>query len=552
MRNARAAALVGLVVILGAAAFVASYSVARKRFSTDDGAMAVYALFDDGSGLGPGSRVTIAGVPVGEVTAVGIAPEDPSLARVDFLVRNDVVLRAGVKEGERLEGAAIVSKKAASLLGDQYLELTAGSHGPKIGHGEKIPHAISATGISAIMKEMEKSSSLIARVDGIFERLDTIAEDVKAVTASVRSVVGTVEGAARIDRITKNIENASRDIADVVGEVKGIAGDVRGFMGESVLGRGEQLNHIILNVERFTERAASLAEGASGSASRILDNVEVVTRDVRALISGSKGEVESSLGSIRGALRSFTRALETLEDTIDTVRSIATKIDRGEGSLGKLVNDSGVVDKVEGVVAKVDEVVSDAGDLVKRVTRMETRVELESQYNFEAEAFKNYVRLRFQPREDKYYLLELVDDPGGKSETVSRTIQKDDGLGAVETTEVVTENRNELRVSLQFAKRWLWFTGRFGLMESTGGIGLDAEFLEDALKVTVDLFDFDDAVAPRMRILASWSFYEHFAVMGGVDRVLDTDRMDYFVGIGLRFTDADLKALLTVAPTPSL
>jgi len=552
VRNARAALLVGIVLILGALAFVATYSVSRKRFSTTD-TYVVHAYLEDGSGLGPGTRITIAGVPVGEVIEVKIDSSRPDLARVDLAVSNDLMLFGGVKDATGgIADGAVIRKKASSLLGDQYLELTVGLRGEPLRGGDAIPTAISATGLQAIMKEFEKSGNLIARLDTIFVKLDAIAGDVQAVTGSVREVVGTKEGGQRLSRVAENVEQASSDVAAAVKEIRSFVADTRQFLEKSVLGRGDQVGRIIENVERFSDNAAKLSVDASGSAGRILDNVEVVTRDVRQLISGSRGQVETSLGSIRGALVSFTRTLQSMEGTISTINSIVSKIDSGEGSLGRLVNDSTLVDKTTSLVAKVDEVVTDAGDLVKKVTRLETKVELESNYLVEADAFKNYVRLRFQPREDKYYLLELVDDPGGKSSTeVKRT--KVEGTGATtDSTEVVETTTDELKISLQFAKRWYFLTGRFGLMESSGGLGLDLEFLADALKFTIDLFDFDAEGAPRMRLLASYTFFEHFALTAGVDHTLEPDEFDWFFGIGLRFTDGDLKALLTVAPTPSL
>ena len=42
-------------------------------------------------------------------------------------------------------------------------------------------------------------------------------------------------------------------------------------------------------------------------------------------------------------------------------------------------------------------------------------MELRSEYNFLANTFKNYVGLRIQPREDHYYMFQLINDPRGKT-----------------------------------------------------------------------------------------------------------------------------------------
>ena len=40
-------------------------------------------------------------------------------------------------------------------------------------------------------------------------------------------------------------------------------------------------------------------------------------------------------------------------------------------------------------------------------------MELRSEYNFLANTLKTYFSLRLEPREDRYFLIQLVDDPRG-------------------------------------------------------------------------------------------------------------------------------------------
>lgn len=74
---------------------------------------ALFARFRDASGLPVGSRVVIAGLPLGEVTSLEI---DGHAALVRFTVKAHVQVWSN----------AIVSKKPSSELGDYYLELDPG------------------------------------------------------------------------------------------------------------------------------------------------------------------------------------------------------------------------------------------------------------------------------------------------------------------------------------------------------------------------------------------------------------------------------------------
>ncbi|HEY8038689.1 MAG TPA: MCE family protein, partial [Polyangiaceae bacterium] len=98
--------------------------------------------------------------------------------------------------------------------------------------------------------------------------------------------------------------------------------------------------------------------------------------------------------------------------------------------------------------------------------------------------------------------------------------------------------------SLQFARRLGPFTGRFGIKESTGGIGLDLHLLQDRFEVVNDLFGFSEEVQPRYRVYISYEFLKRLWIYGGVDRIFLPSARDYFLGLQLRFTDDDLKTIL--------
>jgi phospholipid/cholesterol/gamma-HCH transport system substrate-binding protein len=97
---------------------------------------------------------------------------------------------------------------------------------------------------------------------------------------------------------------------------------------------------------------------------------------------------------------------------------------------------------------------------------------------------------------------------------------------------------------LQFAKRFGPFTGRFGIKESTGGIGLDIHLLSDRFEIVNDLFGFSEEVQPRYRVFISYEFIKHLWLLGGVDYVFTPTERDYFLGLQLRFNDEDLKTIL--------
>jgi phospholipid/cholesterol/gamma-HCH transport system substrate-binding protein len=176
-------------------------------------------------------------------------------------------------------------------------------------------------------------------------------------------------------------------------------------------------------------------------------------------------------------------------------------------------------------------------------------VGLRSDYNFLANTLKSYVEIRLQPREDKYYALELINDPRGKTTITQTDTDTTNPNEPAHYRTVTTTTTDAFRFSLQFAKRLGPFTGRFGVKESTGGVGLDIHLLKNRFEITNDLFGFSEEITPRYRVALSYEFINKLWLLGGIDHVFLQQRRDYFIGLMLRFNDEDLKTILPFAPT---
>jgi phospholipid/cholesterol/gamma-HCH transport system substrate-binding protein len=232
----------------------------------------------------------------------------------------------------------------------------------------------------------------------------------------------------------------------------------------------------------------------------------------------------------------------------------------GKGTVGRLLNDDTIANNVE-------QITEDVGGFVKSLTRLQTLVGLHSEYNVMANTLKTYVAVTLQSRPDKAFYIELVDDPRG-SRAVSRsyTVTDDPSKPQSVNTETIT-TKDAFRITFQLAKRvFLWngrisLTGRFGIKESTGGLGGNAEFLLNrtgnwfrSLEIQADVFDFRSNVYPRLKVLAAFEFFKHLWILGGIDDAMN-DRgpgaggltgRDYFLGAQLTFNDDDLRALLLI------
>jgi phospholipid/cholesterol/gamma-HCH transport system substrate-binding protein len=481
MAKVTQAAKVGAFVVVAGAASFLLYRGVDKQLGSGNG-YSVFAILDDASGLAPHSRVTIAGIPVGTIDRIGL---DHDRARVTIRINKGVLLYQN----------ATVGKKNASLLGESLLVLTPGTQEPPLKDGDEI-HA------------MPPEPS----IDDIKRDVSEIAGLVKEVARQLAASVGTDEGGKNMRAILKNLAEATDALNNTIRDNR------------------ELVHETLQNVNTITRTSEP-------QIAKILENVRVITGDVRVLVSAT--EAGGQGGDIKETVASLNRASKSLESALAHADSIAARMDKGEGTLGRLSKDEALVNEVQGVAEGVN-------DFVGGLTRVQTIIGLRNDYNFLANTIKSYVELRLQPREDKYYVIELINDPRGKTSFSQTDVSTTNPRDPANYRVITTTTTDAFRFSLQFARRLGPFTGRFGIKESTGGIGLDIHLLQDRFELRSDLFGFGEEVQPRFRVYIGYEFISRLWLLGGVDHLFLANRRDYFLGLQLRFNDEDLKSVLTV------
>jgi phospholipid/cholesterol/gamma-HCH transport system substrate-binding protein len=491
----------------------------------------LFAKFRDASGLPLGSRVVVAGIPQGEVTKLEV---EGRYAIVRFRVSKKV----------QVWSSGVVIKKATSLLGDNYLEIDPGDETrqgadgrtqtfsllgpscstydadrPKSDACRQVPNVIEATTPDMLMHRIEDT---LPNVDRVLESVRDLSEDTRRiVNGPLQSIANRIDGLVQREAgtVASIIERADRSMA----KLEQIADDLRG-----------------------------MTKDADPRIHSILANLDEASGEAKALVAMAKKEIEQTGGALRDKL-------DKLDGVIDNTESITRKIDRDQGTLGRLVNDPAIADNVETIT-------DDAKDFLGTLFGLKTYVGLRSEFNVFAGLARHYVTVELHTRPDKYYLIELEKGPRGDYPDVTLTFDP-----TVDPNHWVRRSviEDKVRFTFQFAKRFGWLTLRYGIKESTGGVGADADFhwWGHNLKVSADLFDATFDKYPRVKLSAAYEMFRHIYILAGVDELLndpetlqivkgtsdvpiqfDTFRFgrDAFFGAMLRFNDEDLAALLTV------
>jgi phospholipid/cholesterol/gamma-HCH transport system substrate-binding protein len=483
MAKVSQAAKIGLFVVVTAGAGYLVYRTIHRETGRGGGYL-VHAYLHDASGIAKHSRVTIAGIPVGTVEDIRL---ENGKARIDVRVNGDVTLHKTARLGV----------KSASLLGENIVVLTQGVGEPDKKDGDEIetmPEAVSVEDIKA----------QVAR----------IAELVERVAQQLANSIGTEQGGQNMRAILQNLADATEAINLTIRENRVV------------------IKETLENIDRITVKGGPELQ-------QILVNIKLITEDVKQMLA-MRGGKDGESGELRQTIERVNRASKSLESALAHIDNVAARIDRGEGTIGKLTKDEALVNEVQGVAEGVN-------DYVDSLRRLQTVVGLRSDYNFLANTIKSYVELRLQPREDKYYLIELINDPRGKTSFTQTDVDTTNPNEPAHYRTITTTTTDAFRFSLQFARRIGPFTGRFGIKESTGGIGLDTHLLSNRFEIVQDFFGFGEEIRPRYRLWIGYEFIRRLWLIGGVDHVFLANRRDYFLGLQLRFNDEDLKTILPFA-----
>lgn len=486
MKGTKAEITVGLfaLIVLAILSYM-TFKVGEFQFLERDG-YTVYADFRDTAGLDVKTKVKMAGVDAGLVDSITLVG---GKARVMVRMNPGIVLYSD----------ASARIKSSGLLGDKYLDIRPGSTEPTLGDGDEIKN----------ISEVADIDDLVRNLTDISQRMVEFIEDINQ--KELRDALK--ETLLNLRDITTNLGSVvsenKQNFTQIMNRLNSITAKVDEFIDENK----DPLTRSVQNVEKFS---SSLREKGPD----VLDNLNKASTELKALLEEAGPELKSMA----------TKANTTME----TIASISNKVDKGEGTLGKLVQDEELYTSLTNAAKGLDRTLAS-------VERFRTFVTFRDDYLFESDEHKGAFYLTLQPREDKYYVIGVVKDPLG-----SVRVTKTRTNGGFEREEKIFEDKIEF--TAHFAKRYSDTALRIGMTESSFGLGFDQFMLDDRLKLSVDGWDFNDreefADKPHLRLAADYYVFKNFFVSGGVDNLLNSDLRGAFIGGGLTFEDEDLKYLL--------
>jgi phospholipid/cholesterol/gamma-HCH transport system substrate-binding protein len=354
-----------------------------------------------------------------------------------------------------------------------------------------------------------------------------------------------------------SLDSLMETLADVGKNVKGITQALNESIGGEQ-GR-EKLNEIVDNIRVLTAEFRSMAQENHGAISNTMANVESLTTDLRdrlprlaqqfeTMAKNLNGMIEENRPELKGTMADVHKMAQSFQGTADNLKVLTDRLNKGEGTLGKLLND-------ETTVKKINEAVDNVNNMLGGFNKMDFRLDMNAAQWSKRSDSRVGLGIDIAPRPDYWYALGFASTPDGKINTSTSTVTQLDPVTGKPVT-VLSSNRyvttdQAFTASAQFAKRIGPAVFSAGIVESKGGAGFELRALdEDRLRVGVLAYDFtkrDDKPNPRYRLTSSYQFWKGAYIQAGVQDIANKELRTIFFGGGLRWKDDDLKKMVGLA-----
>ncbi len=398
----------------------------------------------------------------------------------------------GIHEGVNVPEDSIANIRSTGLLGDRYLEIKPGKGRTYLKDGDTI-------------KNVEE----IADIDDMLRKLSSVSENVNKLVSSANEVFGSEESKKALKESIVNLRDITANLKEVI-----TRNDKR---LETLMAKLEKLAD---SLKAMVDENREPLKNAIAKAPEVMENIKNTATEIKNMIEENRANLKA---------------------TTEQLSKITSDIQEGKGSLGKLMKDERLYESLNKAAEGVNKTIN-------RIEKFRTFITFQGDYLFEPKDTKGYFNVTLQPSPEKYYILGIVSDPIGKVST-KETITTTNG-----TTTITREEEIEKKIEFtaQFGRRFKDTALRFGLTESTFGVGIDQFFMKDKLKLSVDAWDFGgdeaQAKAPHVRAGAEYFIFKNFFLTAGYDNIFNSRWRGPFIGGGIRFEDEDFKYLFGTMP----
>ena len=485
----------------------------------------IVAQINDGSGLKDKAKVKLKGVDIGYVQKVRLQD-------------NNVVAELMINQGIKIPQDSTIIISQDSLLGGKFLDIRPGV-------------STSILEVNSLLSKEEKVSSIVdasTAADKAFQEITLLVQDVRGILNQ--------GGKEDIQSTLANLNEFSKLLASISKEENQTIHEIISNANQTIEKFAKMSDEITVTAKEFSGVGQTLNSDLPQMMKEYSAVAKTLNKDLPKMMreySSVAKNINKDLPAIMARIDSMTRYLNSVSAMLDA--KLPTALDKFvvlEDNLNQVVVDN--KDNLADALTSVDGFFSESTETMKKVDKYldgliksELHVEMRSDEVYDDGGYsKSHLNLTLKPDPTRYYMLGVTSGP---------SFEADSNFARGYAGNKKHESGDFL-LSAQYGKRYDDLLFRVGIIESQGGFGVDYFALNDTLKVSANLYDFNGVSDIRgenvnLTTTVRYQFFKHINAYISGNNLLNSRANSVSVGLGVSFVDNDLKNLLGAAASAS-
>nr|WP_284700151.1 MlaD family protein [Gracilimonas sediminicola] len=231
-----------------------------------------------------------------------------SVKQMELLVSDSTLVTMNIEEGYQIPKGSIAVLKSSGVLGGKFIEIQ------KADSTEMVPHQGS--------------------IEGVFEQgmMDTFAEEGEKLSTDISASIRGVE--KLVTSLNETLDDENKE--NITGIIRNLQSST-GSLNQLIQSKQSDLDAMITSAKQTMQNMDDLSSENKEKLNSLITNLEATSAELETLSSG-------------------------LNETNLTLNEVLTKINNGEGTLGKMVNDPSLYNNVDSLSFNLNRLIKNMND----------------------------------------------------------------------------------------------------------------------------------------------------------------------------------------------
>lgn len=293
---------IGITTVVTIIAFIWGFNYLKGK-SVFNRQRTFYVAYDNVAGLMKANTVSISGLSIGQVDDIYFDENKPSQVIVELTVSNNI----------NIPKNSVARLYSSDLLGTKGIEIVLGNSKEFVNDGDTLKAVIA----SSLQEEVNQMvQPILKKAGNMISSIDTVLTAVGNVF-NYRTRNNLIESVESLRRTMYHIQSTTQSIDTLMGSER------------------DRLGSIFRNVESITNNL----EQNNEELSRIISNAALISDTI------AKFNLSSTLANLESSIKNLTDATD--------------KINKGEGTIGQLVNNKSLYDDLQSSSHQLDLLLED-------------------------------------------------------------------------------------------------------------------------------------------------------------------------------------------------